>query len=443
MPDIRMTDRGLKVDRSLGSTLVKKRDLLNLIDKDLDRDFNDPGLQGSDVDKSFRKNIGARNPYAIAERNGLLHVISRKSRVTRPDIGSLLNSPYQELFDPYHNSPVYGGMEGVKERSKKLNPGAGAFKPCDNPPNDWKPLQLSWRSGGAYKYDDSVQGCLANCYFLAALSSVVWTLPNFLSGTDGVAGFYYKKDDQTTSRKVIGNTQTGTTKDINVYVPSGGTKEVKYAFSSRGDVEWVSFYEKAYSVFRWWYDNGKPSPINTPERDRPPMNNLNFGDPLQGLYNLTGRKYYSAPEDLRTYWTQPSMIQRGSLSAYDRLLSKNIEASASDSKRTRNPTVAWTFPTGYENNTQYIEYLDEYIPANHAFSVLGIHVVNSTKYIILRNSFGPAWFGDPKTTTNLLLQGNYAVSDRTAINLADNDGIFGITDDAFSNYFQGFGWVVP
>jgi hypothetical protein len=406
--------------------------------KDIDIEFEDPELLK--MGKGFRNNVGARNPYALAER-----MAAREGRMLNWNLlekHELLKNlgfdkEYKCLFDPFYDGPLYRGWRKKPFADK----GAGTFNACEGDPATWiwdfltgLPYKV-----GAFHYDDPMQGCLADCYFLSAVASIVWTSPGLISSSDGIVGYWYKKSlsPPTLARKVFGNAQTGTTQKIRL----GTTKEFKYACASRKDEVWMSYYEKAYAVFREWIKNNM-TPATGVLPDAPDMGILNYGDPLEALFELTGKKYYGGQDPAnQTYWSQ-LITNRGIWSTYQTLIDKNnILASGLPSKRTINPTIAWTFPSGWDNGQELITYKDDIIPANHTFSILGIHQQDGNNYIVLRNPYGPSWCGDPKQNSNLLVTGNFAVVDRVVINLDANDGIFGILDSAFGQYFEGFGWV--
>jgi hypothetical protein len=112
----------------------------------------------------------------------------------------------------------------------------------------------------------------------------------------------------------------------------------------------------------------------------------------------------------------------------------NIVRANSLSYRTFNPMVAATYGSG-ESSPDKVVYADANIAAAHCYSVLGWAYENRQKYIVLRNPWGHT-----EATVNPLggTAWFYDVSWWRPIALANPDGVFAIRADTFKQYF---GWL--
>lgn len=103
--------------------------------------------------------------------------------------------------------------------------------------------------------------------------------------------------------------------------------------------------------------------------------------------------------------------------------------------RTFRPMTAWTYSTGAATEKKII-YGDTNVVASHCYTVLGWDYRQGGKYLILRNPWGQT---EP---TVGVLGGTtvaYDISWWRPIALAPNDGTFGIEAGAFQTYFAGLG----
>ena len=109
------------------------------------------------------------------------------------------------------------------------------------------------------------------------------------------------------------------------------------------------------------------------------------------------------------------------------------------SRRTFNPVVAATYGTGADSPDKVI-YSDANLVANHCYTVLGWDYRNGTKFIILRNPWGSteATLGQLNGSVSF-----YDISWWRTINLADSDGVFGLEASVFTSYFSGIGGAKP
>lgn len=76
------------------------------------------------AEKKVFENVGVSNPYALAEV-----ILKRKVNWGRVDAQKLmektLGMPYEKLFDPKHESPLYAGLK-LDSKTKTLKQKEGA-----------------------------------------------------------------------------------------------------------------------------------------------------------------------------------------------------------------------------------------------------------------------------------------------------------------------------
>jgi len=450
-----------------------------------------------DLNTKVGQDCAVINPYALAELVAGRKINWKAVPDKRRMLEELLHTPYEELFDPIYEGPLYIGLRLTKDfklervRSplldveirldlndletplespdikylRDLGPRFNAkdiggipvlsaqtegqrylvlklrlpeperwerlaqvfnkalvemvaFDPQRSESQDWTPPNASWNDPGhffheATEFFDPIQGAVANCYFIAALSAVAWAMP-------------YQIKHLT---RAIGTGQQQFTNVIRFYRPDSGgqvDKEVEvtdavplstatngfiYARSSETDEIWPSVYEKAFAKF-----------VTGHQGDRPDITATGWGDCVLATAQLTGGKrsyYYTNSKSPAELWDLVRENSRGG--------------------RTFNPMTAWTYSSG-EASEKKIVYADANIVASHCYTILGWAYRSAPplyqKYIILRNPWG-----NTEATTSTL-SGTitlYDISWWRPINLALIDGTFAITNDAFKTYFAGMG----
>lgn len=374
--------------------------------------------------ESKPENIGVINPYALAE------VILKKrvnwQRVTDPQklLADTLGHPYEKLFDPKHDSPIYAGLEldrktNVMRRAKEVT------KPKEAPKAFVEAMATAfikamattiWVDPGDFfeegtELTDPVQGGLGDCYFIAALSSVAWARPYVIAQRTRATGL-----GQQQFMDMIEFYSGGkwTKIEVSELIPmiSPGNLFI-YARSSEAGEIWPAVYEKAYAKWRT-NDSG----------DQPNYNPIAGGDPVGAMQQLTG--------------LTPTYIGNSSLSAHD--IWQKVRGN-SISRKTFNPMVAWTYGTAPSSN---VNYNNAHLVANHAYTILGWQYINNQEYIVLRNPWGSY-----EATLNVN-GGIWTAWDQPyyggkgwwrQIQMSSNDGIFALRSDTFKDYFAGFGWV--
>lgn len=249
---------------------------------------------------------------------------------------------------------------------------------------------------------DPVQGALADCYHIAALSSVAWARATSTGQQDFVDLIKFYDD--------------GTVKNIEVSeripMTSGSNPAFIYARSSEQGEIWPAVYEKAYAK---WKGNSSG--------DQPDYNIIAYGDPVRALAELTGLKKY--------YYSNPALSN-------DEIWTRIRENCMS--QKTFDPMVAWTYGSGNED----VDYDNTNIVANHAYSLIGWHTASNKRYVVLSNPWGvtePSISVDGGTWKAWDAPYHFGPGWTRSIALAPNDGIFALGLAAFKSYFAGFGLV--
>ncbi len=113
----------------------------------------------------------------------------------------------------------------------------------------------------------------------------------------------------------------------------------------------------------------------------------------------------------------------------------NLVRANSLSRRTFNPMTCWTYSSGTATDKKIV-YGDANIVASHCYTVLGWDYRNDRKYIILRNPWGNTEATVQTLDATVWL---YDISWWRPIALAQLDGTFAIEASAFKTYFAGLG----
>ncbi|HSV38859.1 MAG TPA: C2 family cysteine protease [Nocardioidaceae bacterium] len=277
----------------------------------------------------------------------------------------------------------------------------------------WTPPGGQWGLTGEFfneaaEFFDPVQGAVANCYYIAALSAMAWATPNKIVH----------------STRATGGAQSMFTDRISFYKPdSGGTvdKDIEvtealplssgggfiYCRSSETGEIWPAVYEKAFAKLKTGVSH-----------DQPDITATGWGDCVWATAQLNGgnRSYFNTAG--RTGDQMWDLVRGNSMS-----------------RRTIRPMTAWTYSTGAASEKKVV-YADTNVVASHCYTVLGWDYRDGVKYLILRNPWGST---EP---TVGVMSGNYTAYDISwwrSVALAPNDGTFGIEAGAFQKYFAGLG----
>ena len=446
--------------------------------------------------QSFSQNNAVINPYALAELVSGRRINWKEVSDKRKLLEELLQTPYEELFDPIYEGPLYTGLRLTKDyqleqvRSPLLDVEvtidvndlkmpidsldirylrdlgshfdtkdvgnieviateikgqrylwlklrlpernrwerlARVFNKSlvemiapdpkrENRQQNWTPSNATWSDPGRFfneatEFFDPVQGAVANCYYIAALSAVAWAMPyriKHITRATGVGQQQFTNMIQFFKPDSSGRVD----KDIEVTdsIPlNTATNSFIYARSSEGAEIWPAVYEKAFAKL-----------VTGNLGDQPDITATAWGDCIWATAQLTGGK--------REYYNTSSR-------SGDDLW--NLVRANSISRRTFNPMTAWTYSTGDASKKKII-YSDANIVASHCYTILGWEYRNETKYIILRNPWGNTEASIGTLNGSVFL---YDVSWWRPINLAVVDGTFALEVSTFKTYFAGMGVV--
>lgn len=281
------------------------------------------------------------------------------------------------------------------------------------------PAISQWKSCGTYcnplvppitpkmNFREPMQGYSADCYFMAALSSVAWAAQSTLS-TSPTSFKFYSPDPSITDPNLR---IKSITIDQNLPVEASGKMifgscYVKSAIvPAMPPVEtWPALFEKAFASFR-----GRA------------IGDLPMGNGITALINIL-----SINSAWKYYYIWDATLTNVLTRSPDN--SSNILASG----KTKYPMVAWT-RTSTSTAGLY---------PNHTYSLLGI----SDGYIVLRNPYANRDTSKvlPEPASGVKTAGTWN-PDGLADNLIDfsdtKDGIFALRSDIFAQNFLKFGRV--
>lgn len=392
-------------------------------------------------------NVGAINPYALAEVVLDRHI--RWDQVSNPErlLESTLQTPFEKLFDPKDNSPLYAGLRLEKNKTMKRLEGMEALKSIDQAAipgtevlpsmkeirlspdrvrdalrslaapvevagKDWNPPNTAWVDMGDFFEEvtepgDPVQGALADSHFVAALGAVAWARPHVIAHHNRRLGL---KDEMFVDHVDLFDDGKKHRMELTEQVPVRlKPHRFMFAKSSEPGVMWPAVYEKAYAKMK----TGTQS-------DHPEYPRIAGGDPVLACAELiNGDCHYlwtseHSPQDL---WQE---IRRHSTGA-----------------RTIDPMVAWTYPSSAAAPDRDVDYGKFRIVANHAYSVLGWTFQDNTPYVVLRNPWGT------HIPTQDVLTGSWTTHEVSywKPSKLNNRGFFALKADTFKKYFQGLGFA--
>lgn len=385
----------------------------------------------------INQTVGARNPYAVAAL-----VLEEKIDWNKksPDektrlLEKTFGQPFNRLFDPVHESSLFPKKRN-RESTLPLTGGGDAVSCNPNPcPAMTGFLELPGGQtivNGA-KYDDPIQGCLPDCYFVAALCAYAWAIKSQQSFVNKMGAlpynytFYSPETDNNGNIIPGGTIKPDPAFDVNNKIPLISPSTIIYSYSRDITEIWPSIYEKAYATWVYCTKNHiTPGPTVEPD-----YLTICKGNPVTALIHITGKAY--------TSYDTKNLADGVS---YQKIRS---QYTAAGSVKTNYPTVAWTYPSAPAD----VSYSNDVIVADHSYTVLGVYPqavpADDKKYIVLRNPFGQAR-GDPKDNIDPNLPDD-AFYKGAWIPLYPRllgdatDGIFALKDSVFRKYFAGFGWV--
>lgn len=279
----------------------------------------------------------------------------------------------------------------------------------------WSPPGGTWQDGGRFfnetaEFFDPVQGAVANCYYIAALSALAWAAPFRISHHTRATGL---NQAQYVNRVTFFRPDSGGQVDREIevtdLVPRTAGGSFIYCRSSEADECWPAIYEKAFAKL-----------VTNNNTDQPDITATGWGDCVWATAQLTG--------GARAYYDTASRSD-------DQLW--NLLRSHCMSYRTIRPMTAWTYGSGADSPDKVV-YADANVVGSHCYTVLGWAYRHCKRYILLRNPWGHT-----EVTASALDATVQAwdVSWWRPIALKDVDGTFAMEIGAFKRYFAGFGVV--
>lgn len=277
----------------------------------------------------------------------------------------------------------------------------------------WTPPGAHWATAGTFFHEtaeffDPVQGAVANCYYIAALSAIAWATPFRISHLTRATGpnqeqfndmiRFYKPDSGGTIDQEIQMTEA---------VPLTMSSDFIYCRSSEAGETWPAVYEKGFAKL-------KTGTVT----DMPDITQTAWGDCVYATAQLNGgtRQYYdTASRSADDLW--------------------NILRSNCLSYRTFNPMTAWTYSTG-DDSPDHVDYSSAQVVGSHCYTVLGWAYRDCKRWIVLRNPWG--YFEATASVLDATIS-MYDVSWWRPITLKNTDGVFAMEIRAFKKYFAGFG----
>jgi len=326
---------------------------------------------------------------------------------------SVFKVPYEKLFDPVHNSELFP--------SAKVHPETEEIILSPNPII----LKLSpWKDVGhffqeAAQFSDPVQGALADCYFISSLSAVAWSRPYIIAQKTRSTGV---SDNTFVDLITFINKGQKLMVELDETLVVDSNSNLVYARSNDPGELWPGLYEKAFAMT----DRATANPTTT----QPDLTTLNYGDTMGALVSLTGLT--------PTSWGTASLTS-------DQIYAK-ILAYCEGGKKTFNPMVAWTYSSSPNPS---VVYEGANVVANHAYTILGVDVINNVKSVVVRNPWGV------NAPDKLIEGGTWVEFDVSytrkgikvgsgwwrSVPLATQDGVFALDAAVFKAYYQGFGMV--
>jgi hypothetical protein len=277
----------------------------------------------------------------------------------------------------------------------------------------WTPPGGHWAAGGVFFHEtaeffDPIQGAVANCYYIAALSAVAWATPFRIAHLTRATGQnqdqfndlinFYKPDSGGALDKAI---------QVTELLPLSAGGSYIYCRSSEAGETWPAVYEKAFAKL-----------VTGTATDMPDITHTAWGDCVWATAQLNGgaRHYFdTASRSADDLWS----ILRSHCLSY----------------RTFDPMTAWTYSSG-DVSPDHVDYSSAHVVGSHCYTVLGWAYRDCKRWIVLRNPWG-----NTEATASVLdaTISMYDVSWWRPITLKTTDGVFAMEISAFKKYFAGFG----
>lgn len=285
------------------------------------------------------------------------------------------------------------------------NIGCAQLLNCVRPKDHWGSVS---KNAPAVNYSHPLQGCINDCFLIAALSSVAWGSNSRAKVTNSTTVSFYPAGG--------GNPVPITTTKT---FPQDKDSNLLYA-RSNGGYHWPMLYEKAYAKWK-----------NNTTSDEPDYSAAfgNGGDGYNALKELTGYRTNTIKKGVEidpqghVVYTLPTFADSTILSDlgdYDGNKLKNAAVAL-----TRNDI---TLPTG--------------LSGMHTYSILGKYAESSKNYIVLRNPYCHQ-IAPPEPTDSAIVAKPAALWENMINLTKTDDGIFALLMSKFKECFAYYAIVKP
>jgi hypothetical protein len=368
-------------------------------------------------DSVRRETVGAANPFAlVATETDVGHRESRS--ISMSTVEKEFGADLATLTDPTQSDLLYPGLR-VENRIVKVR----HIGPDSPDTTTWVDDGIFF-TDDAVQFTDPIQGGLADCYFIAALASTACACPLLISQGSASPG---QRGESANSESA-----NSAAADAIAFFDSTGRHDVSttellprlngswiYARADDPKELWPGVYEKAFAKWK----------VGTTS-EQPDMTLINYGDTVAAGVALTN--------GAGSYFPTSEVTELPNIGLIDLVTADQIWQTVrahSLGMRTVHPMMAWTPGSAHAG----LDYGSAHIVLNHAYSILGWDYQNGREYIVLRNPWGTY-----EARLNVL-SGTWSAHDGTSwrVTPLSTDGVFAITADAFKQYYEGFGVVVP
>jgi len=401
---------------------------------------------------------GVINPFALVELR--LRQAIDWNNVANPRLllETVLGMPYKQLFDPQFGSPLFRGYrfdvnEKTMVRDHSIPDAAALVHRCLTQEPDesaqragalrlpttvvklgqgirLRPFPLpSWETKGNFfvngaDYRAPVQGATPDCHFIAALASLAWAYPPWISQrtrplntTDALASANSILSAEPGGVDMIPFYSSGGAAPLNIEVDelvpvSQPGANFIYARSANAGETWPAIYEKAWVK---WFSGFAGA-------DTPDYSLITGGDPIADLVGLTG-------------WVPTSKSTSG---VTGDAIWNDVRAN-SRGAWTFNPMAACTYASAAAAPSP-VTFNNSGLVAWHCYSILGWIYANNEQYIVVRNPWGntPATLDVDNGLWAPIEQ--FGPSEVLGLNLPAN-GVFALEANLFQQCFASYGWV--
>jgi hypothetical protein len=313
-------------------------------------------------------------------------------------------------------------------------------------------------------YNKPIQGSYPDCLFIAALNSLGWVAYDFIRNdttyhtwTDPtVITFWYSPTQGT-------NFSSSVKVAVNSRLSADSNALLCGATSANSLETWVGIYEKAYAKFRQWlimsnltpfpatsytWDPAKVGDSTQEPADPGSMSREHWGgNPMVTTAHLVGGVTHSRDVKSTVIYGKCGGNNTDIYTIIKKCLCYN--SAGKTGGKTNLPITAWTLLNGPFTGTG--------LTPQHSYSVLGWWESGGEQYLILRDTKVVDPQGTAIFTNGAMDYGekefdlpHYSISGSGlrglietsgSLPLSWSDGVFGIKQGLFTQYFQTVGWV--